>query len=399
VRAARRAFVVLFLLAVAAAITWAFWPAPVRAEMARVARGPMRVTVDEDGQTRIKERYIVSAPLAGRLARVALREGDAVVAGETVLASIDPLDPTLLDPRARAEAEARVRAAQAALDQAGAAILSANAAMELTQTELERLREAAARSATSAQEMIRAEVLARIRAEEARAAGFARDIAQFELELAHAALLRTTPGFDETEWRFRMTAPVSGRVLRVIQESAAVVQAGTPLIELGDPEDLELVVDILSSDAVAVRPGAEAILERWGGEAPLNGRVRLVEPAAFTKISALGVEEQRVNVIIDFADPPAARAGLGDAYRVEARVVVWESPDVLKVPTGALFRHADSWAVFVVADGRAAARDVAIGRRNGQEAQVVSGLAEGETIVVYPSDQVRAGVRIEPRNE
>lgn len=398
-RTVRRFLLLFFVLGAIAGIAYALWPAPVRVEAARVARGPMRVTVDEDGQTRIKERYIVSAPLAGRLARIDLREGDPVAAEKTVLALIEPVDPTLLDPRARAEAEARVRAAEAAVEHSGAALQSAAAALELAQSELANLRDARSKGAAGVLELERAEAVARIREEEARAAGFARDIARFELDLAKAAFLRTDPQGVNADWRFPITSPITGHVLRVLQESAGVVQAGTPLLELGDPQDLELVVDILSSDAVAVRPGAQAVLERWGGEAPLQGRVRLVEPAAFTKISALGVEEQRVNVIIDFADPPEVRVGLGDAYRVEARIVVWESADVLKVPTGALFRHADSWAVFVIADGRAAARDVTIGKRNAQEAQVLSGLAEGETIVVYPSDKVRAGVRVEPRKE
>jgi HlyD family secretion protein len=386
---------VLVLLG-AGAIMYALWPAPVRAEVARVARGPMRVSVDEDGQTRIKERYVVSAPLAGRLARVTLREGDSVEADRTVLAQIDPVDPALLDPRARAEAEARVHAAEASLEHTGAALQGAQAALELAQTELARLREARTLAAAGALELDRAQAAARMREEETRAAGFARDIARFELDLARAALLRTAPGADEAGWRFSISAPISGRVLRVIQESAGVVQAGCPLLELGDPADLELVVDLLSSDAVAVRPGAPASLERWGGDGPLRGRVRLVEPAAFTKVSALGVEEQRVNVVIDFEDPPDRRPGLGDAYRVEARIVVWESADALQVPTGALFRHADHWAVFVLEHGRAVQRDVDIGRRNAESAQVLSGLTDGELVIVYPSDKIHRGVRVTP---
>lgn len=394
-RTIRRVLLIVLVLAGLGAIVYALLPRPVRAETTAVVRGPLRVSVDEDGQTRIKERYVVSAPLAGRLARISLREGDPVTAEQTSLAQIDPVDPSLLDPRARAEAEARVKAAEASVEHSGAAFQSAQAALELAQSELERLREARAKSAAGVLELERAEATARIREEEMRAAGFARDIARFELDVAKAALVRTSPGTEEASWRFSITSPVSGRVLRVMQESAGVVQAGTPLLEVGDPSDLELVVDLLSSDAVAVRPGARAVLERWGGDAPLHGRVRLVEPAAFTKISALGVEEQRVNVIIDFEDPPEARAGLGDAFRVEARIAVWEQPDVLQVPTSALFRRADRWAVFVLENGRAATRDIEIGRRNAERAQVLSGLHEGDIVIIYPSDQVRDSVRIQ----
>ncbi len=378
-------------------LAYAFWPAPVPVDLATVERGPLSVTVDEDGRTRTKERYIVSAPLAGRLSRITLREGDTVAAGQTILASIDPVDPSLLDPRARAEANARVKAAEAALERAGAAVRRASATFELARSELSRLKEAASKGAGSTQEMERALAEDAIRREEHRAAGFDRDIAQFELEQARAALLHSSAGTPDQAVRFDIPSPVTGRVLRVIQESAAVVQAGSPLIEVGDPTDLELVIDVLSTDAVSIRPGAHASIEHWGGPAPLNGRVRLVEPAAFTKISALGVEEQRVNVIIDLLDPPAARDTLGDGFRVEARIVTWESAGVLTVPTSALFRNDQSWAAFAVAGGRAVAKPIEIGRRNSQFAQVLSGLEQGQSVVAYPSDRVRDGVRVTPR--
>ncbi|MBX3376115.1 MAG: HlyD family efflux transporter periplasmic adaptor subunit [Phycisphaeraceae bacterium] len=393
----RHLVLILFLLGAVAALTYALWPASVPVDLARVERGPLRTTVDEDGKTRLKERYIVSAPLAGRLSRVTLREGDAVTAGQTILATIDPMDPSLLDPRALAEATARVRAAEAALERAGAAVRRAAAAQELAQSELARLREATAKGAGSTQELQRALAEDVIRREELRAVGFDRDIASFELEQARAALLHSSGEPSQASVRFDITAPVSGRVLRVIQESAAVVTAGSPLIEVGDPTDLELVIDVLSTDAVAIRPGAQVSIEHWGGEAPLSGHVRLVEPAAFTKFSALGVEEQRVNVIIDLDDAPEARPTLGDGYRVEARIVTWESPDTIKVPTSALFRTQKSWAVFLADRGRAVTREVALGRRNADEAQVLSGLEPGDTVVAYPGDKVRDGVRIAPR--
>ncbi|MBK7405363.1 MAG: HlyD family efflux transporter periplasmic adaptor subunit [Phycisphaerales bacterium] len=401
-KALRRTALILLLAAIVGALGYALWPKPVPVETAIVRRGPMRVTVDEDGRTRIKEKFVVSAPLAGRVARITLKEGDPVRADSTLVAAIDPSDPSLLDPRARAEAEARVQSAASAVERAGAETVRANSALELAQTEVKRLEDAATKGAGSPIELERARSTVAVRFEEARAAGFARDVASFDLQLAKSALVRADPKQDAPDgpgdpWRFEIRAPVDGRVLRVLQESAAVVAAGAPLIEIGNPADLELVVDVLSSDAVPIRPGAAATLEEWGGDAPLNGRVRLVEPAAFTKISALGVEEQRVNVIIDFIDPPEARAGLGDGYRVEARITVWDQPDVLKAPTGALFRAADSWAAFVISDGRVRQTPIQIGRRNGEEVEVLGGLEEGETLVVYPSDSVHDGVRAAPR--
>jgi HlyD family secretion protein len=316
-RIVRRAILTTLVLAGLGAAGYALYPKPVPVEAAAAARSEMRVTVDEDGRTRIKERYLVSAPLAGRLERITLKEGDPVVAGETVLASIDPVDPALLDPRSRAETEARVHANEAALQRADAMLQRANAELELAQSELQRTQHAHSSNAAKPIELERAATAESMRMRERQAAEFARDIARFELDLAKAALVRTAPDHQNEEWRFEIQAPVSGRVLRLLQESSAVVQAGTPLVEVGDPADLEMVIDILSSDAVGIRPGAAATIEHWGGDAPLKASVRRVEPAAFTKISALGVEEQRVNVILDFEGAPEVRAGLGDAFRVE----------------------------------------------------------------------------------
>lgn len=418
-RLLRRILLVTLALAVVAAIAWALLPGPVPVEMAAAARGPLRVTVDEDGRTRIKQRFIISAPLAGRLQRVTLKEGHPVKAGETLLAVIEAPDPSLLDPRAKAEAEARVAAAEAALERAEAALGRAEASLKMSSDELARIRAAHSDDAVTRREVERAESLVSIDTQDRRAAGHARDVARYELALARAALThrsgrmdaappggqgappaeeRASPGAaaDAGDWRFELISPIDGRVLRLLKESSTVVTAGTPILEIGDAEDLELVVDVLSSDGVAVRPGAAASLEHWGGERPLNGRVRLVEPSAFTKISALGVEEQRVNVIIDFTDPPAERVGLGDGFRIDARITVWEESSVLKVPAGALFRHATSWAVYRVVDGRATVQDVEVGRRSGTEAQILRGLQEGDQVIVYPSDRVRGGVRVAP---
>lgn len=393
----RQLILVLLGLGVLTFVVLALWPKPVEVDLAIVDTGPLIVTVDEDGMTRIREKYLVSAPLAGRLSRVTLKQGDAVTAAETILAAIDPPDPSLLDPRAQAESRARIEAAEANLDRAAAEVARSAALLELAQTELNRTRDASTRGAATNKELDDANAMAIMRSQEVRSAEFSREVARFELELARAAMLHSSGQGESSEGRFEIRAPISGRVLRVLQESTAVVQAGTPLIEVGDPTDLEVVVDVLSRDAVTIRSGARVVLEHWGGDQPLHGRVRIVEPAAFTKISALGVEEQRVNIVIDLTDPLELRAGLGDSYRVEAGIVVWEEQDVLKVPTGALFRHAQSWAVFALEDGAAVMRDVTIGRRSSTEAQVLSGLQRSDRVVLFPSDRVRQGARIQAR--
>jgi HlyD family secretion protein len=395
----RRLLPGIVVLLLAGLLGYAFWPRPAEADLARAVRGPLRVTVDEDGKTRIRERYVVSAPLTGRLQRVTLHAGDRVTAGKTLLASIEPCDPGLLDDRARSEAEARVKSAEATRKQAGPKLERARAALEHAAGEVRRARRLLPTGGASQQEFADAVNKERLAQEELKTAQFAVQIADFELEVARAALTRTRPrSSGEAEgWRFDILAPVSGCVLRVLQESSAVVTPGKELLEVGDPADLEVEVDVLSSDAVKVAPGAKASLEHWGGDGPLPGRVRLVEPAGFMKKSALGVEEQRVNVIIDFVGPPARYERLGDAYRVEARIVVWEADDVLKVPAGALFRRGDDWVVYAVEDGRARLRRVETGRSNGLETEVRAGLAEGETVILHPGDKIQAGARVAAR--
>lgn len=392
----RRALLVAGAIVLAATVVYALMPQAVGVDAATAERGLLRVTVDEDGMTRIKERYIVSSPLSGRLLRIGLDPGDPVMVGKTILTRIEPTDPQLLDPRARAEAEARVKAAEARLQQVKPELQKALAALQYAESELGRARRLLQRKAITSDDLEEQELIFRTRTEEYNAAQFAEEIAQFELELAKSALLRTESGSDTSaeDWYFEIRAPITGSVLRVLQESATVVTPGEPLLELGDPQDLEVVVDVLSSDAVKIQPGAKVFLEHWGGDVPLIGTVRLVEPSGFTKISALGVEEQRVNVIIDFNDPPETRQTLGDGFRVEARVVVWEMSDVLKVPVGALFRSDDDWTVFVIEDGTAQLRRIGVGRRNGFEGQILDGLQEGEQVVLHPSDQIADGVTV-----
>ena len=382
-----------------AALIWAFLPQPIAVDLGEVTRGPMQVTVDEDGKTQIRERYVVSAPLSGRLLRIDMEPGDAVQAGASLLATIEPKDPELLDARAVAEAEAQVQAAEASLEQIEPLLEQARATQAFVESELRRLRQAAERTSVSQSELAEAELAYRTQSEELREARLAKVIATFELELARAALLRSRPRDTPTDnnWNVNITSPIDGRVLRLFQESAAVVTPGTPLLELGDPIDLEVLVDVLSSDAVKILPGAEVRLEHWGGDVPLLGQVRLVEPSAFTKISTLGVEEQRVNVLIDLNDPPSARSELGDGFRVEARIVIWEGENVVQVPTSALFRVGGDWAVFVVNQGRAEQRSLEVQHQNDRSAEVVSGLDPGDQVILHASDAIRDGVQVVPR--
>jgi HlyD family secretion protein len=383
--------------ALALLIVTGFWPRAIPVEMAGASRGELRVTVDEEGQTRVRNRYIVSSPVGGQLRRIELKPGAVVRAGETVLAELETAGTDLLGASELAQAEARAGAALSAREAAEARRAAAEASGKQAESELIRQRALAEKSVLSQQEMEMTEMRATTAAQEARAAAFAAQVAAFELEQARAALRRGLPGAEgdaAKSPRVTVRSPVDGVVLRVFQESARVVPGGTQLIEVGDPADLEVRVEVLSRDGVAVKPGAPVLLERWGGEGALKARVRLVEPAAFTKVSALGVEEQRVNLLADFADPAERRAGLGDAFRVEARIVVWESADVLKVPAGALFQRDGAWKVFVVEGGKARLRAVEAGRGNGVETQVLGGLAEGEQVIVYPGDRVGDGTRV-----
>ncbi|MBX3024614.1 HlyD family efflux transporter periplasmic adaptor subunit [bacterium] len=386
-------------LALAAVLVWlVFRPAPVRVEVGHVERGRLVVTVDEEGETRVRDRFVVAAPIAGRLARLTLEPGDPVQQG-TVVARMHPVP---LDPRTRAEALARLEAAQAALRETSAQVENAEAAFAQAQRSANRARQLGRSGTIGKEEQERAELDETLRHKELEASQFAERAAAFNLEAAKAALM--APGADGNQAMvaacesgepgcIELRAPVTGRVLRVPQKSERVVAAGEPLVEIGDPSDLEIVVDLLSTDAVKVRPGAAMLVEEWGGPTPLAAQVRRVEPSGFTKVSALGVEEQRVNVIGDFT---ADSGGLGDGYRIEARIVVAEADDVLLVPSSALFRRQDAWHVFAVANGRAALRRVEVGRATAQQTELLDGLALGDAVVLHPSDQVADGVRVAP---
>ncbi|RMF44840.1 MAG: HlyD family efflux transporter periplasmic adaptor subunit [Planctomycetota bacterium] len=380
-------------------------PQPVLVDLAEVDRGPLEVTVDDDGVTRIKDRYVVSTPLTGRLERIHLEVGDPVIADKTVIARMQPTDPSLLDARAVAQARARVGAARRRLDAARAELERAETAAEFAVKELRRAEELSRTNAIAEADLDAKRLEMRLRTEEARAARYRVDIARYELRLEEAALSLTSPASDEPDSPgehdleiLEIKSPINGRVLRIYQESSAVLNPGQPIMELGDPLDLEVVVDVLSADAVRIAPGAVVRLEHWGGSQPLQGQVRVVEPSGFTKISALGVEEQRVNVIVDLLDPPEQRSALGDNFRVDARIIVWQTDDCLRVPTSALFRQNGTWQAFIVdATQRARLRTVQVGHNNGMDAEVLGGLEAGQRVIVHPGDTVHDGALVQQR--
>lgn len=374
-------------------LAFALWPQAIEIDTAGVERGPMQVTIDEEGTTRVRERFVVSAPVAGRIERIELEPGDRVVRGKTVVATLTPAASPLLDVRTHAELTAAVSAASAAVGQAQAERQRVTAVRARAQSTVERLAKLLKTGAISEDELEAAQTTARSAEEAVRSAEFAVARAEHELQLARARLRPSTPGGGVVT----VTAPVDGVVLKRLRESASVVPVGEPLLEIGDPASLEIVADLLSTDAVRVQRGADVIVERWGGSAPLEGRVRLVEPSGFMKISALGVEEQRVNVIVDLLAPPAQRKSLGDGFRVEARIVIAQAENVLKTPTSALFRVGEDWAVFRVENGVARQRIVKLGLQNGLEAEVVEGLEEGDLVVTHPGDNIVDGVAVKAR--
>lgn len=395
----RRLLLLLGAVGVVALVVWGFTPRPPLVDIALAARAPLQVTIEEEGRTRVRDRFVVSAPVPGFKHRLELEVGDAVQAGQ-VLAVIEPLRSAALDPRSRAEAQARVAAAQAALQQAEAAVRAAEADAALAEAELERVRRLAEQGATTRARLDEAEARARATAASRRSAEFGVEVARHQLEAARATLAYAAEdGGEGGAEAVPVTSPVAGRVLKLVQESEGVVAAGAPLVEVGDPSALEVEVEVLSSDAVRLGPDTRVLLERWGGDAPLEGRVSRVEPVGFTKVSALGVEEQRVLVIVDITSPPGSWRRLGDGYRVEAVFVLWEGQDVLQVPQSALFPTIDGrWGAFVIGPEQTVERRVlAVGQRNGLQAQVLDGLAAGERVVTHPPEALADGGRVRPR--
>ncbi|MBT8063059.1 MAG: efflux RND transporter periplasmic adaptor subunit [Xanthomonadales bacterium] len=385
-------FLLLLLLA------WGFMPKPVGVDTRQVVRDTLSVTVTEEGKTRVIDRYVVSAPIAGYVRRIELEVGDSVTAGQ-VVAHLDPMRSGTLDPRSKAEAQAAVNTAQASLSAATEAAEATRAEAELARNEYERVRRVANQGLLSQGALDAARAEWRSSQARLRSAEFNVEVARGGLEAAEAALQYSAAEPDGTgdHVSVMVTAPVDGRVLKLFQESEGAIAQGQQLIEIGDPQALEVEVEMLSADAVRVHEGMTVRLLRWGGDTPLDAVVKRVEPTGFTKVSALGVEEQRVLVICAISSDYAQWQSLGDGYRVEAQFILWEQADTLQVPVSALFRSGDGWSVFRVEKGRAVITQLELGRRSGLAAQVLSGLDQGDQVIIYPSDSITDGLRVEAR--
>ncbi|MFN7003184.1 MAG: efflux RND transporter periplasmic adaptor subunit [Roseinatronobacter sp.] len=397
----RKLILALIGVALVAALVWALLPQPQQVDLASVTRGPMQGTIVAQGVTRVREPYTIAAPITGSVTRSPVEVGDRVVAGETVVAVIRPADPGLMDARTRAQAEAAVAEAEAALALAQTSLRQAEGELAHAASQLDRSR-VMADSGTIPRRMLEDIEVVHERAEQARDAAMAQlDFNRASLIRAQAQLLGPSlifdPDTEADECCMRIMAPQNGVVLSVSDQSARLVQAGTPLLTIGNLDELEIEVDLLSNDAVNVPPDAMALVERWGGEGVLDARLRRIEPAAFTRVSALGIEEQRVRLRLDLLTPPEGRKGLGDGYRVHLRVILWEETDLVQVPQAALFRQNAGWAVFVYDGGKAGLREVEIGRTASDQAEVLSGLTESDQVVLYPPSSLTDGVSITQR--
>jgi len=387
----RRTVMGLVLVLGVAALYWGLRPQAIAVDMGTASRGALRVTLEQEGRTRVLDRYAVAAPVTGYARRIPLEVGQAVARG-AVVAELEPLRADTLDPRRPAEASARIAAAESALRATEQRASAATSAAELAQAELQRMRALRLQGHVSLAAEERAASDAQRSGAEQRSSQFGVDAARHELEAARTLLKHS--GSPGSMGLVTVRAPVAGKVLRIAHKSEGAVTTGQPLVEIGDPGALEVEVDLLSADAVRLPPGTRVVFERWGGSGALEGVVRMVEPAGFTKVSALGVEEQRVWVIVTFSSPATQWQRLGDGYRVEASFVLWEGQDILQIPASAVFRDGEGWAVFAVEQGRAVKRSVQVGHRTGLQAQVTSGLQAGDSVISHPDDRVRDGVRV-----
>jgi len=388
-------------LAIALALYLALMPSPVDVDIAKIGRETLRVTVNEEGKTRIHDIFVVTTPIAGQMERTTLKAGDPVIKDETVVAVVKPPEPTLRDFRTNLELNAQVKSCEANVDLAEAELRRAKAELDLTQNDYDRAKTLAAKGITPKTSLDKAQTNVRVQEETVKRAQAAIEVRKTELQNARARLLwpqdpNVRQDAGET-CSFGVRSPESGRVLRLIAESEQALAVGAPILEIGDPANLEITVDLLSEDAVKVVPGANASIEGWGGP-PLRAHVTRVEPSGYTKVSALGIEEQRVKTILTIDDPKAVWERLGHDYRVYVRIDIFKAEDVVVVPLGALFRRGDDdWSVFIVRDGRAHAQTVKLGHRNTSKAEVLDGLKEGDAVVLHPSDRVGDGVRVRER--
>lgn len=379
------------------AILYGFMPRPVAVDLVRASREALRVTIEEEGKTRVKDRFIISAPVAGFMQRIELEVGALVKRGQT-LVKLEPLRSNVLDPRSRAAAEAEVSSAQAALKAAEEKVRATVADEAYAKSKQERMRKLYGGGYLSKNDMELAETEAKRTEANRLSAEAAVKVAQYELDKARTALrYSAAEGTGDHNRIVSVSSPVDGRVLKVHRKSEGVVQSGEALIDIGDPKSLEVKIEVLSANAVHIKPGTPVLFERWGGDSTLSGRVRVVEPTGFTKISSLGVEEQRVPIIADITSLPESWQRLGEGYSVEARFIIWEGKDVLQIPASALFRKGESWTVFVVKNGRAKQREVRVGHRTGSTAEIISGLAEGEEVIAHPDDLIKEDTRVRPR--
>ena len=384
---------------VVAGAVWFAWPQPIAVDIATVVKGPMEVTVDDEGKTRVRHVYTVSAPLAGKVLRTSRQAGDQVIADETVVAVMQPTAPGFHDVRTHEELQAALAAAEAAVRFAEADMRRIEAALAFSRSEFKRAELLVRTDAISLKALDKAKFDVETNEAALASAKAQIEVRRHERASMAAKLNHPSGGSDlqsDPACCIQIRAPVTGRVLKLIQESETVVQAGAQLIDIGDPVDLEVVADLLSTDAVRIKQGAMVQIDGWGGSA-IQGRVTRVDPAGFLKVSALGIEEQRVRVTMDFVDSPESWSRLGHDYRVIVHVTVWNSNNVLTIPVGALFRKGEDWAVFTVKDGRARVTSVKIRNRNNRIAEVSSGLSEGDRVVLHPSDRVKDGVTVAER--
>jgi len=389
--------ITLLVLAIAGGLAFGFAPRAIEVDAVAAVSAPLAVTIEEEGKSRVMDRFVISAPVAGYARRIDLNVGDAVQKDQ-VLAQLEPARSDALDPRSRAQMQAQLNGAQAAVAAAMENARAAEAQAKLAQQELERAESLRKVNFVSEQALDRARTEVTRTQAVKLAAQHSVNMAKYDLENVRATLASTSSlqGGKAADI-LSVRAPVAARVLRVTHESEGLVQPGQALLEIGNPETLEIEVEVLSTQAVQIAPGAKVLLDRWGGDVTLQGAVRTIEPTGFTKISALGVEEQRVRVIVDITSPREVWRRLGDGYRVEARFVIWEEKDILQIPASALFRHGQGWAAFVVAKGRATIRTLVIGQRAGLTVQVLSGIKAGEQVITHPEDKIKDGGRVKVR--